>query len=231
MGLVSLISEKREELIKRPAEPYLDADEEVLHWVRCSKVEERGEGFIYLTPQRLIITWTGRNDGHHVARWAEITTWGLANDKKGGPILGLEVGGETWYAQVHASTHNMAAAAHLFIQRLGSLAPCPKHPFHGGEDLGTFETEGHVEVDLVRKTPAEMIKRVAITVVGIAMIIGAVLVIPLPGPWSFLITIAGLAILSREYDWAKDLLEWTRERFQTVKQKIADRKRSRAARG
>ena len=228
MGLVSLISEKREELIKRSSEAYLDEDEEVLHWVRCSKVGEKGEGFIYLTPKRLIIHWTGKDDGHCAARWGEITTWGLANDKKGGPILGLEVDGDVWYAQVHASTRNMAEEAHRFIQHFDSLAPWPKHPFKGGEGLGHFETEGDVEVGLVRKTPTEMVKRVVITVVGVAIVVGAVLVIPLPGPWSFLLTIGGLAILSQEYDWAKDLLEWTKERFQMVKAKIAERKRSRA---
>jgi uncharacterized protein (TIGR02611 family) len=231
MGLLGFISEKREELIERHAQPYMDEGEEVLHWVRCAKVGERGEGFIFLTPLRLVIFWTGKKDGHCSARWDEITTWGQANDVKGGPILGVEVDGDVWYAQVYASTRNMAGEARRFIQEFGALAPWPKHPFVGGEGLGTFQTEGDVEVDLVRKTPAEMAKRAAITFVGAALVIGAILVIPLPGPWSFLISIGGLAILSQEYDWAKDLLEWTKERFQMVKAKIAERKSSKAARG
>lgn len=226
MGLMSFIREKREELIQKPAAPYLDDGEKVIHWVRSTKVGERGEGFVYLTPERLIMHWTDNDDGHCIARWDEVTTWGLANDKKGGPILGVVVRGDTWYAQVHSSTRNMANDAHRFIQRFASLAPSPQRPFQGGDGLGTFKTRGDVEVDLVRKTPAEMIKRIVITLVGVALIIGAALIIPLPGPWSFLVTIAGLAILSREYDWAKDLLEWTKERFNSVRAKVTQRKRS-----
>jgi hypothetical protein len=47
----------------------------------------------------------------------------------------------------------------------------------------------------------------------------------LPGPWSFILTIGGLAVLAREYDWAKDLLEWTKDRFDAAKDKIRGRKK------
>jgi len=226
MGLISYVSRKRRELIERQAVPHLTGGEEVAHWVRCSKVNERGEGFAYLTPKRLIISWTGKEDGHCVAKWSEITTWGLANDVKGGPILGVQVDGETWYAQIQATTRNMAEVARRFIQEVDKLAPETTKKFVGGVGLGTFETEGDVEVDQVRKTPAEMAKRIAITIVGVTLIIAAALIIPLPGPWSFFVVIAGLAILSSEYDWAKDLLEWTKERFQKVREKMGQRKRS-----
>jgi uncharacterized protein (TIGR02611 family) len=59
--------------------------------------------------------------------------------------------------------------------------------------------------------------RIGITVVGIAVILVGVLLLPLPGP-GWLIIFAGLGLLATEYSWASRLLrearrlvgDWTR---------------------
>ena len=51
--------------------------------------------------------------------------------------------------------------------------------------------------------------RVGVTVVGVAVIVGGIILLPLPGP-GWLIIFAGLGILSTEYVWAKRLLGWLR---------------------
>jgi uncharacterized protein (TIGR02611 family) len=52
--------------------------------------------------------------------------------------------------------------------------------------------------------------RVGVTVVGVAVIAGGVVLLPLPGP-GWLVIFAGLGILATEYAWAARLLAWVRE--------------------
>jgi uncharacterized protein (TIGR02611 family) len=51
--------------------------------------------------------------------------------------------------------------------------------------------------------------RIAVTVVGVAVIIGGIILLPLPGP-GWLIIFAGLGLLGTEYEWAARLLRWVR---------------------
>ena len=227
MGLISYISEKRQDLIERRVRPHLDDDEEILMWVRSRRVGERGEGFIFLTERRVVMHWTGADDGLCIANWDQVDTWGLATEVSGGPVIGLEKGMDTWYAQIVASTKNMAENAHDFIKRFNDLAPDPKRTFRDKGNIGDFKTEGDVEVDMVKHSVPQMLRRVGITALGAALVIAAIVIIPLPGPWSFILSIAGLAVLSKEYDWAKDLLEWTKEKYQLAKEKLS-RRRGRA---
>lgn len=68
-----------------------------------------------------------------------------------------------------------------------------------------------------------LLTKIVITVVGVAVIaVGIFLSGPgIPGP-GFLVILAGLAVLATEYDWAKRVLEWARERYEAAKQKVAD---------
>lgn len=51
--------------------------------------------------------------------------------------------------------------------------------------------------------------RIAVTVIGVAVIAGGIVLLPLPGP-GWLIIFAGLGLLATEYAWAARLLRWTR---------------------
>jgi uncharacterized protein (TIGR02611 family) len=52
--------------------------------------------------------------------------------------------------------------------------------------------------------------RIGVTVVGVAIIVGGVVLLPLPGP-GWLIIFGGLGVLATEYEWARRLLTWVRE--------------------
>jgi uncharacterized protein (TIGR02611 family) len=54
-------------------------------------------------------------------------------------------------------------------------------------------------------------KRVAVTVVGIALLAAGLVMIVTPGP-GLVVMIAGLAVLATEYAWARRALEKARER-------------------
>lgn len=49
------------------------------------------------------------------------------------------------------------------------------------------------------------LKRSAVTLVGVCLVLGGIALIPLPGP-GMLLVVAGLAVLATEYVWARRLL-------------------------
>ena len=62
----------------------------------------------------------------------------------------------------------------------------------------------------VRRLPGGFLAwRIAITVLGSAVIAAGVVLLPLPGP-GWLIIFAGLGLLATEYEWAKRLLRFGR---------------------
>jgi uncharacterized protein (TIGR02611 family) len=67
--------------------------------------------------------------------------------------------------------------------------------------------------DTLRERPTyELIYRIVVGVVGLAVLGLGILAIPYPGPgWA--IVFVGLAILATEFEWAHRLLRYTRERY------------------
>lgn len=60
-----------------------------------------------------------------------------------------------------------------------------------------------------RHRTLNLIYRVVVGVVGAAIVLGGIVLIPLPGP-GWLIVFAGLALLSTEFEWAGRLLDFAR---------------------
>ena len=70
--------------------------------------------------------------------------------------------------------------------------------------------------DWLRDRPAaDFGYRIAVAVIGMAVLAVGILAIPYPGPgWA--IVFVGLAILATEFDWARRLLAYTRKRYDNV---------------
>jgi uncharacterized protein (TIGR02611 family) len=70
--------------------------------------------------------------------------------------------------------------------------------------------------DRLRDRPkADFGYRIVIAVIGLTVLGVGILAIPYPGPgWA--IVFVGLAILATEFDWARRLLAYTRERYDKV---------------
>jgi len=221
------LSQQREKLIVSQAEPYLADDEDVLHWTRARPFEGRGDGFVFLSRQRVIVHWTGRSDAPGSFEWDDIHAWGVVAETIGGPILALETDeGSVCFVQLRTDTPAMAENVGRFIESFSTLAPSPRRDLSDGEHIGEFQAVDVVDVMHHPKGMTEKVKRSVVTVVGLSMILFAILIIPLPGPWSLLISIAGFAILASEYDWAKDALGWMRKKYQDAKRKLAARRRT-----
>jgi hypothetical protein len=63
-------------------------------------------------------------------------------------------------------------------------------------------------------------KRIAITAIGFFLLIVAVVIIPVPGPWSILLAIGALSILASEYVWAERLLRTARQKAEQAKDRL-----------
>jgi uncharacterized protein (TIGR02611 family) len=75
----------------------------------------------------------------------------------------------------------------------------------------------------VRALPGGRIAwRVGVTVVGVVVIVGGIILLPLPGP-GWLIIFAGLGLLATEYVWAARLLTWAKDHLTRWTRWIAGR--------
>lgn len=72
-----------------------------------------------------------------------------------------------------------------------------------------------------RSRPLHVIWRVGIFLVGLAVIAGGVILLPLPGP-GWLIIFGGMAIWGTEFVWAQKVLRWTRRKVTEAARAAAD---------
>jgi uncharacterized protein (TIGR02611 family) len=227
VGLFRRISQLREEQILSHAEPYLEGEEEVVHWVRAGNVEgKRARGFLYLTSARVVLHWTRGPGECGGAEWKRIEAWGVNRNTGGGPVLAIESEEVDICAQMPVSTSGMADEVRTFLRTFAENAPAPRRTLRPSEHPGPFESHGEVDVSAKRRSITEFTKRVLITVLGLILVIGGMLITPLPGPWSFPIIIAGLAVLATEYDWADDALDWMKRSSKQIADKVRGRGKS-----
>jgi uncharacterized protein (TIGR02611 family) len=221
------IAEQRERLIHAQAARYLDPGEKIRHWVRARQVGGRADGFVFLTDARCVVHWTGRSDGSPGDfRWESISGWGISQDQNGGPILAIRSDDAECYVQLRANTSAMADDVTSFVRNFAEAAPWPREQISAPDHLGPFEATTAPTITQEKKSITDLSKRILVTVLGVALIIGAVVIIPLPGPWSLLVSIAGLAVLASEYDWARDALDWTKQKYQQAMKKVKARRQS-----
>jgi len=65
-------------------------------------------------------------------------------------------------------------------------------------------------------------KRIAVTVVGLVLLLAGLAMMVLPGP-GILVIIAGLAVLATEYVWAQRMLNYARQKAEQAKNKVLRR--------
>ncbi|MEV7232898.1 TIGR02611 family protein [Streptomyces sp. NPDC051020] len=65
--------------------------------------------------------------------------------------------------------------------------------------------------------------QVGVFVIGLAVVVGGVIMLPLPGP-GWLVIFGGMAIWATEFVWAQLVLHWTRRKVTEAAQKALDPK-------
>ena len=63
-------------------------------------------------------------------------------------------------------------------------------------------------------------KRIVVLVIGLALVVGGIALLVLPGP-GILVIIAGLAVLATEFAWAESMLDKAKEQAGKAKEKAA----------
>ncbi len=71
-------------------------------------------------------------------------------------------------------------------------------------------------------------KRIAVLVIGLALVVGGLALLVLPGP-GILIVIAGLAVLGTEFAWARHLMDRAKDQAGKAKEKAGGVLRRRRA--
>jgi len=92
--------------------------------------------------------------------------------------------------------------------RTGTNSDIPAADATGGPDDGPPLRHPFRQF-FARHRTLDMTYRVAVAVIGAAVVVGGIVLIPLPGP-GWLIVFGGLAILSTEFEWAGRLLDFAR---------------------
>lgn len=222
MGLIRRLSDMRRQQIIGHVDPHLLDEEEVVDWARSRHPHNKKKGFVYLTDDRFLVVWRGGSEEESdVLDLNQVRSWGLENEVGRQPVLCVDGGGEPLYIELQTATPAMTEGARQFIRNLAALVPDNVGP---PADAERFRADPNIELLPHKRSVADLTKRIIVTVLGAAMIIGAILIIPLPGPWSILVTIGGLAILASEYDWAEDALDWAKTKYQAAKDKIRARR-------
>ena len=225
MPLVRYVSEQRRQQIHSYVEPHLEPDEEIRYFARARHPETRRKGFVFMTDDRVLLVWKGA-DEQTALELRAVTAWGVNHETRGGPTLCIETADGTCYAQLLTGSRAMTEGAIRFLLLFGEKVPeaAEARLEDGGR---SFDASRTLEVQPEQLTTWELTKRILITVLGVVLIIGAPVIAIVPGPWSILLVIAGLAILATEYDWAEDALDWARMKYNRAKARITARRRAR----
>ncbi|MFJ6751565.1 MULTISPECIES: TIGR02611 family protein [unclassified Streptomyces] len=99
---------------------------------------------------------------------------------------------------------------------------------------GTGAAEGSAPTDeqplgsraphfIKRSRPLHVSWQVGVFVVGLAVVVAGVIMLPLPGP-GWLVIFGGMAIWATEFVWAQLVLRWTKRKVTEAAQKALDPK-------
>jgi hypothetical protein len=226
--LSDLFAEQREKHVFSQARPHLDLDEEVVHWARVHRPEGRQHGFVYLTTRRFLLVWGGHGDGLGSISWTDVDAWGVDPLARGGPLLAVGSADRDIFVHMPVRSSSGAARVSSFLRKLAGLAPHPRRRVHRPGHPRGFESDpARMEINRAKLSAGEMTKRVVVTLIGVLLVFTGAVITPIPGPWSFPLLLGGLAVLASEYDWARDVLEWVKQKSRSAKEKLKARRAAR----
>jgi hypothetical protein len=228
MGFANLIAEQRDRQVLDHARPHLDDGEEVIHWVRAHHPSKRRQGYAFLTRRRLLVVWSASEEGRGGSSpWTEVHAWGVDTRAGGGPLLAVESSNNEVLVHMPVGSRSTARRVTSFLRRIARLAPKARPSTARAGHSHPFHWDPAVEVTLDKMSARALTRRAIVTVIGLALFFGGLAIVPIPGPWSLPVMLAGLAVLSSEYDWAKDLLELVRSRARAAREKLKARRAAR----
>jgi uncharacterized protein (TIGR02611 family) len=202
------IARVRERMVLGQVRPLLEADEHVAAWAHVQAPGGEQPGLISLTPDRCLVHWSARQEATAIIRWDDLTRWELRRPDAAGSVLVLSAGTRSVEARLPLSNRTRARTATEVVDHVSRYAP-PQAEATGNGSRSLLRAE--------RRGVRGYARRIVVTVVGVLVLVVSALFaspfVPGPGALTFL---AGLAILAREYDWARDVHHWVKRKFERV---------------
>jgi len=190
----------RERLVVGPILRHLDGDEDVIAWTHASIPGSRAPGVLLVTNHYLYL---------HVASSVvpDVSTpvtrlSGFRLDRRSEELVRVHVCGDDGEVEVELSLTNRVRSRSVG-RVLAALT------YHRVVGPATFDPEMTSPLPPMERTARHHARRIWITVLGmLVLLLSAVFASPfVPGPGA-LTAVAGIAILAREYEWARDLHVW-----------------------
>ena len=96
--------------------------------------------------------------------------------------------------------------------------------------------DGHPTLERLRRRKEQQsqrsrLYRIGVVAAGSLLVLVGVIIIPVPGPWSLPLILAGLVLLALEFDWAEKFLVSTIRRAEAARETAAEASRARKVLG
>jgi uncharacterized protein (TIGR02611 family) len=222
MGGWRAVGRLRGHLVSSQLHPVLEEGEGLVAWAHVHAPEDGRHGIVALTPGRCLVHWTARDRTDVAVAWAELAGWCLTDASRGGPVLILNTRRGDVAVRLPVSSKARARRASALLQSIAAMAPT-----EAARPVG-LTSAPELALQAERRGLGGHTRRVVVTVIGLLLILfGLLFASPfVPGP-GLLTILAGLAVLAREYDWAKDAHVWLKGRLERLLRWRRSRRRRR----
>ncbi len=201
----------RERMVLGPFRSLLDADEPIQAWTHVVGDGDRS-GLLFVTERRCLLHIGSIEHPPVLVSWAELTGWDLTTPASGSADVTLGSVDERLDLRLPLTTAGQTRKANEVMECLHRSSVVAT-----SSEATDKDTTGPIPLPPVQRDLRGHLRRVIVTVVGVLVIlISAVFASPFfPGPGA-LTFLAGLALLAREYDWARDVHTWVRRKFEQM---------------
>jgi uncharacterized protein (TIGR02611 family) len=190
----------RERLVLGAVVHYLDGDEHVVAWTHANVPDIRAPGILVVTNHKCLLHVATSSVPDISTPLTELS--GFTLDRQKPEVMQMRISGEGHEVDVELSLTDRVRSRS--VGRV--LRALTRHKVAGPDSLDPALTS---PVPPMIRSARHHARRVWITVLGIlVLLVSAVFASPfVPGPGA-LTAVAGIAILAREYEWARDLHVW-----------------------
>jgi uncharacterized protein (TIGR02611 family) len=216
----------RERLVLGPILRYLDGDEDLLAWTHANVPEVRAPGVLVVTDHHCLVHVASSSVPDVSTPLARLSGFDL--DRRNPELVRVRLRGDGHEVVVELSLTNR-----LRSRSVGRVLSTLTRKKVAAPD--SFDPALTSPVPPMVRSARHHARRVWVTMLGVAvLLVSAVFASPfVPGPGA-LTALAGIAILAREYEWARDLHVWSArqvDRFLSWVRRLRRRERTRTATG
>jgi uncharacterized protein (TIGR02611 family) len=216
----------RERLVLGAIVHYLDGDEHILAWTHANVPETRAPGVLAVTNLRCHLHVASSAIPDIATPLSELS--GFKLNRRNPEVVQVRLVGEGHEVDVELSLTNRVRS-----RSVGRALSALTRAQVAGPD--SFNPELTSPVPPMVRSARHHARRIWVTVLGVLVLLAsAVFASPfVPGPGA-LTAVAGIAILAREYEWARDLHVWAArqaDRFTTWLRGLRNRRKATTAGG